>query len=95
MSKSVEVLNIKKRIETNMKAGIMAALNGDIAEFESSFIHPEMVCNYLESEGWEKGDLDINGWQYDWWIPFTKDGKIFTAGGSGYYGTFQFSQTEE
>lgn len=86
---------ILRRINANMKAGIKSVLNGDKKKFDSRFITPEMVCSHLELLGWEKGEMTNNGWQWDWWIPFTKGEQSFTAFGSGYYGSFSFFKTEE
>lgn len=78
-----------------MKAGIDSVLSGKKEEFESqSNITPSMVEEYLQPLKWKRGELDTNGWQYDWWLPFTKGKQSFTAHGSGYYGCFHFGKTE-
>lgn len=82
-------------LREEMRKGINSVIVGDVEEFDSpNPIYPELVENYLKPIGWKRGDLDTNGWQYDWWLPFTKGGKSFTAHGSGYYGGFNFSKTE-
>lgn len=86
--------DIKKETIERMKAGIDAVLSGKATIFKSFFIPPELVEDYLVKLGWEKGEFDTNGWEYDWWLPFTKDGKSFTASGGGFYGNFEFSETE-
>lgn len=85
---------VNQKITAVMEVGISSVLSGEEESFKSDFIHPQMVVDYMKREGWKKGDLDTNGWQYDWWIPFTKGELSFTARGSGYYGTFEFSKTE-
>lgn len=89
MKQTIEELN------NEMRDGIFAVLRGDKAEFKHSNITTLMVEKHMELHGWEVGEFVTNGWQYDWWQPFTKDGKSFTAHGSGYYGTFEFRATEE
>lgn len=87
--------SLAKQLDTAMKDGIDDVIDGKREKLEVHNITPSMVEKYLEPLGWEKGELETNGWQYDWWLPFTKDGKSFTASGSGYDGWFLFSKTEE
>ena len=82
-------------LKKEMVAGIQAVLSGKKKVFNAKNITPKMVEEYLEAKGWEKGEFTTNGWQYDWWLPFTKDGESFTAFGGGYYGDFEFQRTEE
>jgi hypothetical protein len=83
-------------LKQEMVTGIKSVLDGHKKRFKTkSNITPSMVENYLEKRGWEKGQLETNGWQYDWWLPFTKDGKSYTAFGGGYYGGLEFFETEE
>lgn len=39
----------------------------------------------LEADGWTKGEFDHNGFQWDFWLPFTKGDKQIMLCGSGYY----------
>jgi hypothetical protein len=88
-------MKIQELLKNEMIEGIESVLSGKQKRFKSSNIPPIMVQEYLESKGYEMGVIDTNGWDYDWWLPFTKDGKSFTAFGSGYYGRFEFYPTEE
>lgn len=88
-------MKIKEQLEANMKAGIDAVLAGATKEFKAEFTPPSMVVDYMESIGWEKGELDTNGWQYDWWIQFGKEDESFTASGCGWDGDFHFERTED
>lgn len=78
-----------------MRVGIDDVLSGRSETFEASNITPTMVEKYLQPLGWKKGEFATNGWQYDWWLPFTKGSRSFTASGGGYYGGFNFQKTEE
>ena len=40
----------------------------------------------LKDDGWHEGDLETNGWQWDYNIKFVKKGKIIVLSGSGYHG---------
>jgi len=81
-------------LKKEMVEGIDSVISGKIKEFKSTNITPSMVVDYLDTFGWNTGELESNGWQYDWWITFTKDNMSFTAFGSGYDGTFEFKKSE-
>lgn len=89
-------------IDEQVQAGIIAVINGKkgtsfkIQAFKPDTIPviPARVIDFMVAQGWEAGEMETNGWEYDWWIPFTKDGLSFTASGSGYYGGFGFHETE-
>ena len=87
--------NITSLINEDMVCGIANVLSGRFEGFNSSHITPSMIKEYMESLGWESGEFETNGWQYDWWIQFTKNNASYTASGSGYYGKFKFSKSEE
>lgn len=70
-------------------------LDGRLNKLEAECVCPHQIKHYMESKGWACSDLDTNGWEYDWWLTFTKDGKSFSASGSGYYGWFELAPTEE
>ncbi len=95
------IQSLTKTLIDLIATGIGSVLAGEREQFEIKPFQPhtaavsaEMVCNILEPMGWEKGELETNGWQYDWWLPFTKGSQSFTASGSGYYGGFLFAKTE-
>ena len=97
--KTKQALNEGRLTEAHraMACGIDSVLDGMRPRFEEKKLTapPAMVKEYLESKGWQAGELDTNGWQYDWWIEFTKGEEFFTASGSGYYGGFTFEPTED
>lgn len=49
---------------------------------------PNLAVEYLETLGYEKGEMETNGWQVDFWVSFTKDGATtLEFSGDWYYGT--------
>jgi hypothetical protein len=103
-----EQKSIASAIKNAVERGIASVLDGQTESFEikpfkpdTLAVSPEMVTSIMESLGWkqvqeeDRDKFDTNGWQYDWWMPFEKDGRSFTASGSGYYGGFGFHKTEE
>lgn len=85
----------KGEISHAVLKGIGEVIDGMKKGFECRGVTPEMIKTHMEKHKYETGDLETNGWEYDWWLKFTKAGKSFTASGSGYYGWFAFSPTEE
>jgi hypothetical protein len=88
-------MTIESQIKKEMKAGIKLVLAGKLDSYEAFGVCPSMVAEHMDDLGFVKSDLETNGWDYDWWLNFTKDGKSYTAFGSGYYGGFEFAPTEE
>jgi len=84
-----KILQMIEKIENN-------STENDLLEFDLSDteLNPYTLCEILEAEGFEKGDQDDNGWQMDFWIPFTKEGyeKIFKVEGTGI--TFELNLVE-
>jgi len=68
------------------KAEIEQVLEGEIDTCTSdTLISPDVAVAYLKSLELDEGDMDTNGWQWDFWIPFYKDNKKYVLSGSGYY----------
>ena len=88
-------MKITTLLKKEMKKGVTQVLKGEIESFECDHIPPAMIAEYMDDLGFVRSDLETNGWDYDWWLHFTKDGKSYTACGSGYYGWFEFGPTEE
>lgn len=92
---------IRKQIDKDLRAGLDSVISGKASKYEiepfepaTIAIIPAVVKDLMTAKGFECGELETNGWQYDWWLHFTKAGKSFTASGSGYYGGFRFAKTE-
>lgn len=45
-------------------------------DFSDTELNPYTLWELLESLGYKKGDQCENGWEMDFWIPFTKDGEV-------------------
>ena len=60
---------------------------------------PDCTKYYLDvlltELGWRDGDMDINGWEGDYWEKWEKDGKNLQTCGSMYYGTCNLYLVEE
>ena len=85
-----------KLLEKEMKAGVDAVLKGTKKSFSSNNINPEMIDKYMVKLGLKRvGEFETNGWDYDWWLHYTKDEKNYIACGGGYYGHFEFSLDDE
>jgi hypothetical protein len=90
-----ESVHIKDEIRMRLEYGIEQVLSGRFKKYEAFLISPQMIKGSMNKPGWECSEIETNGWQYDWWLTFTKGDKSFTAFGSGYYGTFEFAKTAE
>ena len=65
---------------------IEARSSEDVLEFDLSDteLNPYTLCSLLKELWYEQGDQDENGWQFDFWIPFTKtDHKDIQVKGTG------------
>ena len=72
--------NIDRTIDTLIKSDVSL----DIAI--SPIVAPCKIEQHLESLGFERGNIDFNGQEWDYRIPFTKDNKKLMLSGSRFYG---------
>lgn len=79
------------------KKQIQKVIDGEVNSVRSeNLISPDVVVDYLESIGFEDEDIDTNGWDWDFWINLSKEGKKFVLSGSGYYNRgISFYKNEE
>lgn len=51
----------------------------------------------LDELGWERGEMQTNGWELDFWIDYTKKDSNFRlmVSGSGYFATTRLEKIEE
>jgi hypothetical protein len=61
-------------------------------EWSHDNISPSVIVEYFESLGFEKDDMDSNGWDYDFWIYMHKGDEKITITGSGYYGNIEVNR---
>ncbi len=65
---------------------VIALLNGEFDAFKTGdLISPDKADQVLKSLGFEQEDFDSNGWDWDFWMGYSKDGVEYTLGGSGWY----------
>lgn len=77
---------------------ITQVIKGEQQEWNDKDAHypVEHLEKALKSIGLTKVDLEVNGWQCDWWLNVkNKQGQRFTLFGSGYYGGLNFSHATE
>lgn len=65
---------------------LLKVLSGEIKSFTTStLMSPEDADKILKNHGFEQGDFDSNGWDWDFWHTYTKDGVKYCLSGSGWY----------
>jgi|PlaIllAssembly_1097288.scaffolds.fasta_scaffold1699046_2 hypothetical protein len=87
-----------KELEKVMADGVEAVLSGKKKTFKTPLpIYPRLLQNYMAKhhKDFEMGEQDTNGWQYDWWLPFSKDGVTYKGFGCGYDAGFEFYKDED
>lgn len=78
---------LKLLIESQMKDDIDSVLSGK-SKFERLLgVRPSKVINYLKTldNDLDEGQLETNGWEWDFWIPISYNGKAYILSGDGYY----------
>lgn len=85
----------KNLLRKDMIEEIMQVVSGEKDSVKSHLHFPLWsICDVLEENGFTQGELDSNGWSYDYWHTFDYNGKSYTVGGSAYYGGFSFYPSE-
>lgn len=70
----------------DFKKEIDKVIQGEISSTTSNtLISPDDIDTYLKEEGLKQEDFESNGWYWDFWKEYTKDGKTYILGGSGWY----------
>lgn len=70
----------------DFKKQVKKLLDGDFDSFKTSdLIAPDKADQVLKSLGFEQKSFDSNGWQWDFWMEYSKDGNTYTLAGSGWY----------
>jgi hypothetical protein len=65
---------------------LLKVLSGEIKSFTTStLMSPDVVAKIILESGFEEGDFDSNGWDWDFWQTYTKDGVKYCLSGSGWY----------
>lgn len=89
--------NIQEYIQQNMEAGIKSVIEGRLNNVQFDFLVPNAADEYIKALGGVRGDIDTNGWDWDFWVTYTIDNKKYTLAGSGWSGKrwFVLNQEEE
>lgn len=94
-----ECLKVAVTYQKELIAEIPKLRNKEIAEIYT-FLAPSQIFTTFEEyfdfkETRDRDDFDSNGWQYDYWIPFTLEDVKYQISGSGYYGTTTITTRDE
>lgn len=66
---------------------VLKLIWGEIKEFKDPrTIALCQIDKTMVEQGWVREEFESNGWQYDWWMVFTKDDKKIRFAGSAFYG---------
>lgn len=91
-----KIVVMTKEIEERIKDELKKLLNGEVEKVEVSGICPNAIVNIFSDAGADvSDDLDTNGWEYDYWIKATYNGKKYTIDGGGYYGHVTIEESDE
>jgi hypothetical protein len=94
-NKADMIMNSSMSLEQKINK-IEEFINGTREDVKIYGTSPNEVSEYIEKvlQG-ERLEIDCNGWQWDYWITYKIDDKLYMLSGSGYYGNMQFSKSEE
>lgn len=85
-----------EEIQEKVVPMILAVVEGSVPEWKSTLHFPVVELEYaLWQLGFERVEVETNGWEWDWWRTYEKDGKGYTLSGSGYLGHLKFYPAEE
>lgn len=80
----MEKSEVKKQVKEWMIESIQKVLTGEEKEVDLLYIRPNDVIEYIESLGGEFGEFENNGWEWDYWVSITYQGKTYGISGDGY-----------
>lgn len=70
----------------DFKEQLSKVLNGEIKSFTTStLMSPDQADKIILEHGLVQGDLDTNGWDWDFWHTYYKDNVKYCLSGSGWY----------
>lgn len=81
-----------------MKEKIEEFIKSDKVELKLDLLPIDKYNKILSDLGWNRDDVDTNGWQVDFWVSFEKeDVEDFTLdlSGSLFYGDYCLSKVKE
>jgi hypothetical protein len=72
----------------DFKKEIDKVLSGEIKLANTETLtSPDKIDSYLKESGLEQGNFDSNGWDWDFWMEYGKEDKVYILAGSGWYNT--------
>lgn len=90
--------------QSHIKAKLKHSLDGFFVDTKDEEVkllgvYLNDVIEYIRERpdffGFEVGDFESNGWQWDFWQPFKLNGESFMLSGSGYYGKLTIKRISE
>lgn len=71
-------------------------VSGILESVEIQFLYPNNVKEFIVKKyNADEGEMDTNGWQYDYTIPLLINDEEYNLVGSGYYGDMIFVKGDE
>ena len=65
---------------------LLKVLSGEIKSFTTSaLMSPHEADKIILEHGLRQGDLDTNGWDWDFWMTYYTPNKKYYLSGSGWY----------
>lgn len=95
VSKMIDSSIIKQEAIRDFESNIGFVISGEEDVAISELISAGDINEYIKSIGEEVGELETNGWQYDFWQNYKINSKYYCLSGSGYYGGLEFSEISE
>lgn len=63
--------------------------SGEVNEIRIPLLRPSQIEDTLEDEGFfSEENIEVNGWQWDYWWSFEKEGVEYSVSGDGYYNNY-------
>ena len=82
----MDLEEVKEFVDNNMKGAIDLVVDGEVNDVELWFCRPNQAKIYIESIGGEDlGDMDTNGWSWDFHEHYEINGQRYCLSGDGYY----------
>ena len=83
----------------HVKNSLTMLFNGDIEQVKVEGVSPSDIIDIISSvDGGidvNKDDMDLNGWQCDYWISFNHRGKRWSLYGGAWYGNATIEKHED
>ena len=91
----IDTVALKQLAIDKFKLDINSVIDGSADIAVSNLLSAGDIDTYLKGLGEEFGDMETNGWQYDFWQNYKINNKYYCLSGSGYYGGLEFREISE